>query len=395
MKQPDIEAATSQEVIWAQVDLDAIAHNVRQLRRHIGDNVQLMAVVKDNAYGHGAQQVAPIVLKSGADRLAVARMIEGIQLRRGGVVAPILVLGYLPAAAAAALVEHNLTPAVTTLELGRALSAAVGRLGCAPLPVHVKVDSGMGRFGVLPDEVLDLLRALNQLPGILIEGIFTHFSTAELADQRYSRRQLGVFSDVLRTVRDAGIAIPLVHAANSPATLYLPEAHLNMVRPGLPIYGWQPSAEMGAVLPLQPALSLHSRVARVRVLPPGSAISYGNTYVTSQRTRVALVPIGYGDGYRRVISNRGAVLIHGQRCRILGRVCMDQFVVDVSAVPDVQLDDEVVALGTQGNGLITADEIAAWADTISYEIITCIMPRVPRVYLQGGRVVEVRTLLTA
>jgi len=215
VKQPDIEAATSQEVIWAQVDLDAIAHNVRQLRRHIGDNVQLMAVVKDNAYGHGAQQVAPIVLKSGADRLAVARMIEGIQLRRGGVVAPILVLGYLPAAAAAALVEHNLTPAVTTLELGRAWSAEVGRLGCAPLPVHVKVDSGMGRFGVLPDEVLDLLRALNQLPGILIEGIFTHFSTAELADQRYSRRQLGVFSDVLRTVRDAGLAIPLVHAANS------------------------------------------------------------------------------------------------------------------------------------------------------------------------------------
>jgi len=395
MSNVDIKAATAQEVIWAQVDLDAIAHNVRQLRRHIGDNVQLMAVVKDNAYGHGAQQVAPVVLKSGADRLAVARMAEGIQLRRGGVVAPILVLGYLPTAAAAALAENDLTPAVTTLELGRALSAEVERLGRNRLPVHVKVDSGMGRFGVLPDEAVDLLRALSDLPGIRLEGMFTHFSTAELADQSYSRRQLGVFLDVVKSAREAGFSVPLVHAANSPATLYLAEAHLNMVRPGLPIYGWQPSAEMGAVLPLLPALSLHSRVARVRVLPPGSAISYGNTYITTQPTRVALVPIGYGDGYRRTISNRGAVLIRGQRCRILGRVCMDQLVVDVSGVPHVRLDDEVVALGRQGDEQIGADEIAAWANTISYEVITCIMPRVPRVYLQGGRVVEVRTLLTA
>jgi alanine racemase len=245
VNQADIMAVTSQEVIWAQVDLDAIAHNVRQLRKHIGDNVELMAVVKDNAYGHGALQVAPVVIKSGADRLAVARMVEGIQLRRGGVVAPILVLGYLPTAAAPAMAEHNLTPAVTTLELGQAISAAVDRLGRKPLPVHVKVDSGMGRFGVLPDEVLDLLRALSQLPGIRLEGIFTHFSTAESADQSYSRRQLAVFSDVLKSVRQAGFDIPLVHAANSPATIYLPAAHLNLVRPGLPIYGWQPSAEMG------------------------------------------------------------------------------------------------------------------------------------------------------
>jgi len=389
-----LENATHGEVMWAQVDLDAIAHNVRELKKRVGDRVQLMAVIKDDAYGHGAVQVARVALQAGASMLAVARAAEGIQLRRGGIAAPVLLLGYAPATAAASIVEQRLTPTIATLELASALSAEIQQAGAELLPVHVKVDTGMGRFGVMPNEVLDLLRALDTLPGLRLEGLFTHLSTADTTDRDYVLKQLAVFQDVLSEVRAAGFAIPLAHAANSAATIYVPESHFDMVRPGISLYGLQPSAELAPLLPLRPALSLHSRVGRVCALPAGSSVSYGRTHITTRPTRAALVLLGYGDGYHRLISSRGEVLIRGRRCPILGRVCMNQFVVDVTAVADVRLDDEVVMWGRQGLSAISTEEVAGWAQTITNEVLTSLQPRIPRVYLQGGAVLEVQTLTT-
>lgn len=376
-------------VCWAEIDLDAIAYNTRQLKKHVGERTELAAVVKANAYGHGALPVAQTVLKNGATRLAVARVDEGVQLRRGGVIAPILVMGYATPAQAEDIVRHRLTPTVNTLELAHALSAAINAQNVPPLPVHVKVDTGLGRFGLLPEEVLDFTRALLTIPNLVVEGCWTHFASADEADQSYTYHQFALYNQVLRQLEEAGIRIPLRHVANSAATLSLPETHLDMVRCGITIYGLRPSPEVKMVVPLRPVMSIKARVARVRILPAGSSISYNRTYITSKPTPVALVPIGYGDGYRRGLSNKGMVLIHGRRAPIIGRVCMDQFMVDVSGIPNVQQDDEAVVLGRQGEEEINAEELGAWVGTNNYETVTAILPRVPRVCVtEDGELTE-------
>jgi alanine racemase len=257
------------------------------------------------------------------------------------------------------------------------------------IPLHVKVDTGMGRYGLMPGEVVDFARGLAQLPGVKLEGLFTHLATADAADQTHARRQLEVFRHVSTAVESAGFHIPLRHVANSAATMKLPEAHLDAVRPGIAIYGMVPSDEWPPVFEIRPALTLKSQVSRVRELPPGSGISYGRTFITQRSTLVALVPVGYGDGYHRMLSNKGSVLIRGQYASILGRVCMDQFVVDVSSIPTVQQDDEVVLVGRQGQSHIRAEQVAQLAGTINYEVTTSLLPRVARVYLRGGQVVSI------
>jgi alanine racemase len=374
-------------VTWAEIDLDAIESNVCAFRNHIEAQVEIFAVVKANAYGHGAVPSGKAALHTGASRLAVHRALEGIELRRAGITAPILLLGYTPPAAADLVIKWQLTPSVITVEFARALSGRAAALG-ANIPVHIKVDTGMSRYGLMPDEVLTFARALQSLPGLCLEGIFTHFATADWLDLIYTRRQLEIFKEVLVALHLAGIDVPLVHAANTAAIMRLPEAHFNAVRPGLGLYGMTPSDDWAPIFPLHPALSLKSRVSRVRTLPAGSAISYGRTFITKQPTRVALAPIGYGDGFHRAFSNKGFVLIHGQRARILGSVCMDQVVLDVSEIQGVQQDDEIVLLGQQGNETIAAGEIAALIGTINYEITTSLLPRVPRVYLRNGVIVE-------
>jgi alanine racemase len=372
-------------VNWAEIDLDAIAHNVRQLKKHVGERCILSAVVKANAYGHGALQAAEVALHNGAERLCVARVDEAVPLRVGGITAPILTMGHSTPSQAVDIVAHRITPALAELELAYALSAAVAAAGGPLLPVHVKVDTGLGRFGLLPEEVLPFVRALREVPGLLLEGVFTHFATADETDLSYVRQQFAIYQQVLGQLRDAGISVPLRHAANSAATLALPETHLDMVRCGITIYGLRPSAETRMVVSVRPAMSLKSRIARLRTLPAGSCISYGCTYVTSRPTVVALVPIGYGDGYRRGLSNKGHVLVHGQRVPIIGRVCMDQFMADVTKIPDVREGDQVVALGRQGDGEINAEELGSWTGTNNYETVAAILPRVPRMYIAGSR----------
>jgi alanine racemase len=372
---------------WAEVDLDAIAHNTRLLRACAGNGCELMVAVKANAYGHGAIPVSWAALAGGASWLAVCRTEEGIQLRQAGIEAPILLLSYTLPGESSAIVHWDLTPTVNSKPQARALSEAATAQGKA-LPVHVKVDTGMSRYGLMSDEVLAFVCFLHGLPGLALEGLYTHFAVADLPDKAFTFEQFGAFQAVVDALEASGFCFPLKHVSNSAATIDLPEMALDLVRCGIALYGLRPSAEVEPGVALQPALALKSRVARVRTLPGGASISYGRTYVTEEPTRVALVPVGYGDGYHRLASNRGAVLVQGKRAPILGRVCMDQFVVDVSDIPEVQLHDEVVLIGRQGTGHIPAEEVARWTETINYEVTTSLLPRVSRIYLREGRIVE-------
>ncbi|MDD5368398.1 MAG: alanine racemase [Anaerolineaceae bacterium] len=370
-------------VSWAEVDLDAFAANLRTIRRHIGPHVEIIAVIKANAYGHGATPLAPVALQAGASRLAVHRAIEGIELRQAGIQAPILLLGYTPPVAAGEIVRWRLTPSVITPEFAQALSSAATTQGVS-IPIHVKVDTGMNRYGIMPEETVEFVCALNTLPGLLLEGIFTHFGVADAADPVHSRRQLAIFTEVLGAIRQAGVTIPLVHAANSAAIMRMPEAHFNAVRPGISLYGLNPSVEWAPPFELRPVLTLKSRVARLHDLPAGAAVGYGRTYLAPQPGRAALVITGYGDGYHRVLSNRASVLVGGRRAAVIGRVSMDQIVVDVTGIPGVRQDDEVVLIGRQGDERIRAEEVAELAGTINYEVTTALLPRVTRIYLQDG-----------
>lgn len=375
------------------IDLDAIEDNVRALRAHIGPHVELVAVVKANAYGHGAVQAAHAALAGGAQRLAIGRTVEGVQLRRAGITAPILNLCYTMPDEAETILEGGFTATVASIEGAQALSRRAAALGLTAA-VHIKVDTGMGRYGLLPDEVLPFLAQVSALPALDIEGIFTHFSTADSRDKSYTQQQMSIFTSVLKSAQEAGHSFRVRHAANSAAVLDLPETHLDAVRPGLALYGLYPSDEVSHDVVLRPALSIRSHAARVRTLPPGSSISYGRTFITQRPTQVVLVPVGYGDGYHRVLSNRGSVLIHGQRAPVIGRVCMDHLMVDATAVAGVEQDDEVVVLGEQDGACISAEEIAALAGTINYEVVTGLAARLPRVYVRGDEVVDVVELLT-
>lgn len=377
------EGVLSTLLTWAEIDLDALKANVCALKHYVGEHVELMAVVKANAYGHGAVHVARAALDAGATRLVVHRANEGVALRQAGITAPILLLGYTPLAAASTVVAYGLIPTVITYEFAKKLAVYASE----PVPIHVKVDTGMGRFGLLPEEVVDFVRTLTTMPHLWVEGIYTHFATADEADQTHVRRQLCVFRQVLAALEEAELHVPIRHACNSAATLTLPEAHFEAVRPGIALYGMLPSDEWAPPVVLQPVLTLKSRVVRIRTLPAGTGIGYGRTFITQRPTSVALVPIGYGDGYHRLLSNRGEVLVQGQRAPILGRVSMDQIVVDVTKVPGVQQEDEVVIIGAQGEEVIRAEEVARWAETINYEITTALLPRVPRIYRAGGAVI--------
>ncbi len=368
-------------VNWAEVNLDHIAFNVRQIKTLVGEGCQVAAVIKANAYGHGALPVARVALQSGATFLAVAWANEGFALRQAGITAPILAMGYEPPGMAPEIVAHSITPAVADLELAHALSAAVARDGAPALPVHIKVDTGMGRFGLLPQDVLPFARALADIPKLRIEGLFTHYASADEEDLSYTYKQLATYLQVLEAVEGAGIPIRIRHGANSAATMAAPETRLDMVRPGIAIYGLRPSPEVRMAVSLRPAMTLKSRIAQLHTLPTGSSISYNRTFTTTQPTPVGLVPVGFGDGYRRNLSNRGLVLVRGRRVPIIGRVCMDQFMVDLTEVNCARAGDEVVLFGRQGDEEITAEELGSWSGTSHYETLTALLPRVPRVYV--------------
>lgn len=378
---------------WAEVDLGAISHNVKELRRITSSEARLMAVVKANAYGHGALEVANTALKNGADFLGVARLEEGVYLRESGVSAPILVLGYTQPEYSSIVIEHGLVQTVYAFEAADALSLAASRLKKKAV-VHIKVDTGMGRLGLIPDNPrISILgkhlhgsaqrdvESIAVLPNVEVEGIFTHFANADSKDKSYTFKQMERFFDFLDKLKDSGIEIPIRHAANSAALIDLPETHLDMVRTGISLYGLYPSAEVKKDrVNLIPAMSFKARVVQVKRVPAGFPVSYGMTYQTEKPTVIATVSAGYADGLNRMLSSGGQMLVKGMRANIAGRVCMDLTLLDVGHIPDVETGDEAVIFGRQEQDEITVDEIAESINTINYEVVTSVSSRVRRYY---------------
>ncbi len=336
-----------------------------------------MAVVKANAYGHGAVTVARIALRNGASCLAVANLVEAVQLRRAGIAAPILVLSYVPVDTIPFAVEHDIT--VSLFDTGRvARFQNIARATGGILRAHIKVDSGMGRLGILPREVKEMMRTLRSCDAIQVEGIYTHFSVAD-EDPLYTAQQRATFENVIATMREAGCAFRYVHAANSAATVKPVAGGFNLVRPGLLLYGLKPCDSATSLGGLQPVMSWKTVIAQVKTLPLGSPVGYGNSYRTRGEEKIAVLPVGYADGLRRSPRSWREVLVHGKRAPLVGRVSMEKTTINVSHIPDAIAGDEVVLLGKQGDDEINADEVATWIDSINYEVISTILPRVPRI----------------
>lgn len=361
---------------FAAIDAAALRDNFAAVRAAVPPHVVVLAVVKANAYGHGAALVAPLFEAAGADYLGVATVEEGVELRAAGVRKPILVLTGAGRADLAAVRAHQLSVAVLHREMARELAAATGT---HPLRVHIKVDTGMGRIGVLPAELPALVDELHRPGRVVIEGVFSHFANADSVERDYSDYQLKVFCQALAALAAAGERPPWVHIANSAATLSRPDAHFTMVRPGIVLYGVPPAARF-AEQRFRPAMRLVTRILELKAVPPEFPISYGQTFVTRRPSLIATLPIGYADGYSRRLSNQAAVLVRGQRAPVIGTVCMDLTMVDVTDVNGVELGDEVVLWGTQNGAEISVSEVAAWQGTIAYEVLTGIGRRVPRIW---------------
>jgi alanine racemase len=359
-----------------EVDATVLAENVRIIKSQVGDDVTLMAVVKADGYGHGAVMAARTALMNGAGYLAVASMEEAMELRTAGIDAPVLVLSYAPAESVRQAIRQNITLSVYDLEQAKLYDRAAHDID-GQLTVHIKIDSGMGRLGFLSDDALTAFRHFQALNRLEFEGIYTHFSDAD-ASPDYTQQQVETFQEVLRPLRAAGFSFTYIHAANSPGMLLSSDNHFNMVRPGLILYGLQPSDSVPLPDGVKPLLAWKTTILQVKTFPPGHPIGYGRTYYTQSDERIAILPVGYADGLRRSPQTWEYVLIHGQRAPLVGRVSMEKTAVNVSDIPGVKAGDEVVLLGQQGDEQITAEMIAAWLGTINYEVVTTILPRVSR-----------------
>mgnify|MGYP003766480123 CR=1 FL=1 len=365
----------------AQIDLDAIEFNLRQVRRVVGPDVKICPAVKADAYGHGAVEVSRTVLGAGAEMLSVAFIEEAAELRDAGITAPIMLLQPAFPEQIPEIVRLDITATVCDMGFARELSHQSQAAG-KRTRVHLKVDTGMGRVGVQPEIAPVIAADLADLPGIELEGIFTHFPSADEEDLSFTHEQVEEFGRIVEAVEAAGIRVPLRHAANSAGLLNCPNSYFNMVRPGIMLYGLYDSAYVSREVELRQSITLRSRIAFLKELPPSRSVGYGRTYTTARPTIVATVPIGYADGYNRRMSNRGHVLVRGARVPIIGRVCMDQTMIDVTDVPGVSVGDEVVIYGRQGDLEITMEEVEEILGTISYEIVCAISKRVPRVYVR-------------
>ncbi len=379
---------------WAEVDLDAIAHNIKEIRKITNPSAQLMAVVKADAYGHGFLEVTKTLLENGADRLAVATLREGEQLRSRGVQVPILVLGALMEEDIEDYINFNITPNVFSYETAHAISYIAEKKEKVT-KIHIKLDTGMSRIGFLTGEnnekVVEEIIKISKLPYIEIEGIFSHFSTSDEYDDSYTRLQFKRFMDVINMLEEREIHIPIKHICNSAAIMMYPEMHMDMVRPGVILYGMYPSDEVDkSKLDLKPAMTLKAKVTLVKEVEPGRGVSYGKEYITDRVTKIATVPIGYADGYLRRLAKEGKMIVHGQQVPIIGRICMDQCMIDVTNVHNIERGDEVILFSDKG---ITVDDLARWLDTINYEVTCVIGKRIPRIYKKNGKAVKVLNYL--
>ena len=373
--------------VHADIDLDAIRHNMDEMHRLTDPHTKLMAVIKTDGYGHGAIPIArelePIEYVYG---YAVATEEEALALRADGIKKPILILGYTFPEQYEALLQAQITPAIFTMEAAKLLSEAAKRMDVTA-HIHIKLDTGMGRVGFLvSEESADVIAQIAKLPHIMIEGMFTHFAQADETDKTSANRQLTEFLRMADMLEKRGVHIPLRHCSNSAGILDLPQANLDIARAGITLYGLHPSEEVHLErMAMKPVMSLKSRVVHVKTLPAGYGISYGATYVTKDERVIATIPVGYGDGYARSLSNKGDVLVRGRRAPICGRVCMDQFMVDVTDIPGVCVGDPVTLIGTDGNEQITLEELGEKSGRFNYEFACDLGKRIPRVFYKGGR----------
>ncbi|REK71558.1 alanine racemase [Paenibacillus paeoniae] len=386
---------------WAEISLDALRHNLQAVRKALPAGCKLMASVKANAYGHGAAEIAEATERFGVDYLGVAFLDEALQLRKAGIQSPILVLGFVPADALALAREKNITISLFRDDVREAAGQLPDLEDGRQLKVHVKVDSGMGRLGVLGyDEALDFIERTLNTPQIEVEGLFTHYARADEADKAYTKQQYERFQQIADAVKQRGWTIPIVHAANSAAGMDTPQWAGDMVRLGIAMYGLYPSVEVNKErIELRPVLALKSKIVWTKTAPPGWGISYGTRYFTEKEEWIGTLPIGYADGYSRMLSGKAHGLVRGVKTPILGTICMDQCMIALDPVLDqsgegpVEVGEEVVLIGSQRNATITAEEVADQLGTINYEIICMLAARVPRVYLEGGAVVSTHNQL--
>ena len=369
--------------VHAEIDLDAILHNMDAMRGNIAKDTKIMAVIKADGYGHGAVEIAETIEK--LDYLygyAVATVEEGLILRNHGIQKPILILGYVFPDQYVDMIKAGIRPTVFTREMAEKLSVAAASIG-RDCKIHFAIDTGMSRIGLqVTEESADLVAKIAQLPGIEIEGIFTHFAQADEYDKTPTQKQIALFQKMIRMLEERNVKIPIHHCSNSAGIVEIPEANMDMVRAGITLYGMWPSEEVAHNISLHPVMSLKSHIAFVKTLGKGRKISYGGIYETPSEKRIATIPVGYADGYARGLSNKGYVLIHGKKAPICGRVCMDQFMVDVTEIPEAKEGDPVTLLGKDGSECITMEELGELSGRFNYEFACLITPRVPRICIQ-------------
>lgn len=379
--------------VWAEINLNNLENNIREIKNKVGDK-EIIATVKANAYGHGAVDVAPVLLENGATRLAVAVITEALELRRAKISAPIIILGYTPLDFSKEIITNDIEQTVYNYEYAKNLSDEAIKLN-SKAKIHIALDTGMGRIGFLPnEESIEEIKKIFKLPGIKVEGIFTHFATSDEADKEYSMMQYEKFKYVCNAIEETGIKIPLKHVSNSAAIIDLEETYLDAVRPGIILYGYYPSEEVKKeLIKIKPVLTLKAKIANLKTLHKDMYISYGRTFKTERESKIGTLPIGYADGYSRSLTGKGKILINGKLAPVVGKICMDQCMVDLTDVEDVKLGDEVILLGEDSNIKIDADDIAELLGTISYEVLCMIKNRVPRVYVNDGKVIKIKNYL--
>ena len=364
---------------WVEIDLNALRHNLLAIKKRVGPQIKILGIVKADAYGHGDYEVSRVLLNNSAEMLGIAILEEGIQLRDKGIKAPLLLLGGIFEEQIDTVIQYGLTPTVYDLKLAEVLSKRAYYFNTI-MKVHVYVDTGMGSIGVKHDKAVEFVKFAKNLKNLLIDGIYTHCSSSDEKDLAFTNLQIKRFRDVLDALDASKACIPLRHMANSGAILGYPEAYFNMVRPGLSLYGLYPSEDISRDIGIRPVMSFKTRIIHIKNMESGDVVGYGRTYRITKPTRVATLPLGYDDGYNRLLSNQGEVLIRGKKASIIGRVCMDQCFVDVTNIKDVSVGDEVVLYGSQAQESIPIESIAKQLNTIPYEVTCSISKRVPRIY---------------
>lgn len=372
--------------VYLKIDLDKICKNINEVIKKVGKDTKVLAVVKGDAYGHGAIEVTKALSEIGTYGFAVATVGEALALRRAGITKPILILDFVFPNQFETIIRNDIMLTVFQYGIAKELNEAAGQMGTT-VHIHIKVDTGMGRIGFIPDEdSIDEICRIAQLPNIEIDGIFTHFACADMTDKTSMNKQYELFKSFVRKLEERGINIPIKHVCNSAAIIDMDDGFLNLVRSGIVTYGLYPSEEVHKEnLKIEPAMELHSVVINIKTIHKGDTVSYGSTYVAEKPTVIATIPVGYADGYPRLLSNKGSVLIHGKRAKIVGRVCMDQFMVDITDIPDVSIGDNVTLIGRDGSECITCEEIGDISGRFNYEFLCCITRRVPRVYIRNGK----------